>query len=33
MQGAPRKKKYHCSFRGASKVSRKYDFYTFTLGE
>ena len=33
MLGAPQKKPYHCSFRGAAKISRRNDFYTFTLGQ
>ena len=33
IQGAPQKKQYHCSFLETPKISRKYDFYTFTLGE
>ena len=28
IQDAPRKKQYHCFFRGAPKISRKSDFYT-----
>ena len=33
IQGAPWKKQYHNSFRGAPKVSRKNNIYTFTLDE
>ena len=32
LQGAPRKKQYHCFFRGAPKISRINNFYTYTLG-
>ena len=28
IQDAPRKKQYHCFFRGAPKISRKSNFYT-----
>ena len=33
IQGAPWKKQYHCSFRGALKISRMNDFYRSILGE
>ena len=32
IQVAQWKKQYHCSFHRASKILRKNDFYTFTLG-
>ena len=32
LQDAPRKKQYHCFFRGAPKISRINNFYTYTLG-
>ena len=33
MQGAPRKKQYHCFFCGAPKTSGRNDFFRSILGE
>ena len=33
MQGAPRKKQYHCFFRGVPKTSGRNDFFRSILGE
>ena len=33
IQGAPRKKQYHCSFRGAPKIFCKNDFCRSVLSE
>ena len=33
VQGAPRKKQYHCFFHGAPEISRKINFHTYTLGQ
>ena len=33
IQDAPRKKQYHCSFRGATWISKINDFFTCSLGK